>query len=144
MIRRPPRATRTDTLFPYTTLFRSEFEDRHHAINFLDSDHVTVSGNSFHTMRSDGVRGGGTNDVVISNNYFTDFHPVGADHPDAIQLWTTNTTESARNISITGNVFERGARSEEHTSELQSLMRISYADFCLKKKKSTTISTTST
>src|SRR3546814_18636009 len=67
-----------------------------------------LSGNSFHTMRSDGVRGGGTNDVVISNNYFTDFHPVGADHPDAIQLWTTNTTESARNISITGNVFERG------------------------------------
>src|SRR3546814_17629153 len=74
MIRRPPRSTRTDTLCPYTTLFRS----------------------------------GGTNDVVISNNYFTDFHPVGADHPDAIQLWTTNTTESARNISITGNVFERG------------------------------------
>src|SRR3546814_20805373 len=72
------------------------------------SDLVTVSGNSFHTMRSDGVRGGGTNDVVISNNYFTDFHPVGADHPDAIQLWTTNTTESARNISITGHVFERG------------------------------------
>src|SRR3546814_4184259 len=107
----------------------SEFEDLHHAINFLDSDHVTVSGNSFHTMRSDGVRGGGTNDVVISNNYFTDFHPVGADHPDAIQLWTTNTTESARNISITGNVFS----SEEHTSELQSLMRISYAVFCLKK-----------
>src|SRR3546814_7552838 len=63
----------------------SEFEDLHHAINFLDSDHVTVSGNSFHTMRSDGVRGGGTNDVVISNNYFTDFHPVGADHPDAIR-----------------------------------------------------------
>src|SRR3546814_7169738 len=101
-----------------------------------------LSGNSFHTMRSDGVRGGGTNDVVISNNYFTDFHPVGADHPDAIQLWTTNTTESARNISITGNVFERGDgdiiqgifRSEEHTSELQSLMRISYAVFCLKKK----------
>src|SRR3546814_514909 len=54
MIRRPPRSTRTDTLFPYTTLLRS------------------------------------------------------ADHPDAIQLWTTNTTESARNISITGNVFERG------------------------------------
>src|SRR3546814_8411255 len=113
-----------------------------------------LSGNSFHTMRSDGVRGGGTNDVVISNNYFTDFHPVGADHPDAIQLWTTNTTESARNISITGNVFERGDgdiiqgiflrdqsggklpyRSEEHTSELQSLMRISYAVFCLKKKQ---------
>src|SRR3546814_6012884 len=43
----------------------SDFDDLHHAINFLDSDHVTVSGNSFHTMHSDGVRGGGTNDVVI-------------------------------------------------------------------------------
>src|SRR3546814_15063204 len=62
----------------------SEFEDLHPAINFLDSDHVTVSGNSFHTMRSDGVRGGGTNDVVISINSFTDFLPEGADHPDPI------------------------------------------------------------
>ncbi|MCF8708543.1 right-handed parallel beta-helix repeat-containing protein [Rhizorhapis sp. SPR117] len=86
----------------------SKFQELHHAVNFLDSDHITISGNSFQTIRSDGVRGGGTSDLVISDNYFTDFHPVGADHPDAIQLWTTNTTESTRNVTITGNVIERG------------------------------------
>src|SRR3546814_14863649 len=69
----------------------SEFEDLHHAINFLDSDHVTVSRTSFHTMRSDGVRGGATNDVVISNNYFPDFHHFGADHPDATPTSNPNT-----------------------------------------------------
>src|SRR3546814_9919132 len=74
MIRRPPRSTRTDTLFPYTTLFRSQ------------------------NKRCSA--------------------PVGA-HP-------------------VGDCFAkpRTRRSEEHTSELQSLMRISYAVFCLKKKKS--------
>lgn len=86
----------------------SRFEELHHAVNFLDSDHVTISGNSFETIRSDGVRGGGTSDLIITNNYFTDFHPVGADHPDAIQLWTTNTDQPASNITITGNVVERG------------------------------------
>src|SRR3546814_6231570 len=74
MIRRPPRSTRTDTLFPYTTLFRS--------------------------MVSTGTP------------------------------WT-------KHIAAAATVF-CGARSEEHTSELQSLMRISYAVFCLKKKKNTT------
>lgn len=86
----------------------SHFEELHHAVNFLDSHHLDISGNSFQTIRSDGIRGGGTSDLVINNNYFTDFHPVGADHPDAIQLWTTNTDQPARNITITGNVVERG------------------------------------
>src|SRR3546814_5601348 len=71
MIRRPPRSTRTDTLFPYTTLFRSPS--------------VTA---------------------VLSSLFVTSMHKHA-------------------------NCF----RSEEHTSELQSLMRISYAVFCLKKKK---------
>ena len=86
----------------------SAFEDLHHAVNFLDSAKITLSGNSFRTIRSDGIRGGGTDDLVISDNYFTDFYPVGADHPDAIQIWTTNTAKSASNITITGNVVERG------------------------------------
>src|SRR3546814_7083728 len=82
MIRRPPRSTRTDTLFPYTTLFRS--------------------------------------------------------------CWTCCATRSASPASrkaaaraIAGPVASCSTRSEEHTSELQSLMRISYAVFCLKKKKQT-------
>src|SRR3546814_3052174 len=87
MIRRPPRSTRTDTLFPYTTLFRSARpHEQHHQVE--DAPGEDVAG--------DEGEGG---------------------HGDAGAL-----------------VMERG-RSEEHTSELQSLMRISYAVFCLKKKK---------
>src|SRR3546814_1275614 len=82
MIRRPPRSTRTDTLFPYTTLFRSPQARPADAFR--------------HGPR--GARG-------------------GAGRPG----------EGPRNIAP--------VRSEEHTSELQSLMRISYAVFCLKKKK---------
>src|SRR3546814_2001223 len=85
MIRRPPRSTRTDTLFPYTTLFRS--------IDAVD---------------------------------------VGRDRPVAVEVGRgdllENRAENAVEIII-------ALRSEEHTSELQSLMRISYAVFCLKKKK---------
>src|SRR3546814_2030140 len=92
MIRRPPRSTRTDTLFPYTTLFRSR----------LDGDLVV----------QDGVRLAGQ---------------VGGDHGE----------QGREAVLVVGQgVAERslGGRSEEHTSELQSLMRISYAVFCLKKK----------
>src|SRR3546814_9540262 len=87
MIRRPPRSTRTDTLFPYTTLFRS-------------------SGASH-----------------------------GIDEPPA---WAGTEMLSAITLAVAASMARRAPcrrRSEEHTSELQSLMRISYAVFCLKKKK---------
>src|SRR3546814_9094322 len=87
MIRRPPRSTRTDTLFPYTTLFRS-----------LVGRANTVLQIENHRIRSAGRR------------LLKPFRP------------------------ITRYKEERAQRSEEHTSELQSLMRISYAVFCLKKK----------
>src|SRR3546814_8949965 len=93
MIRRPPRSTRTDTLFPYTTLFRSV---------------------------------------------------------DLVRLRPPRNAEEARRGEVERQFLDRGiefeglaapladARSEEHTSELQSLMRISYAVFCLKKKTRST------
>src|SRR3546814_2677217 len=93
MIRRPPRSTRTDTLFPYTTLFRSR--------------------------EPDVLAGMGVDDAVADGRA-----RLGVPGPAARQ----------------GVVSERDlgdARSEEHTSELQSLMRISYAVFCLKKKNKT-------
>src|SRR3546814_5354760 len=83
MLRRPPRSTRTDTLFPYTTLFRSHRRGRRSGA---------------------GASGGGA---------------------AARQPW--------------GGARHGLGRSEDHTSELQSLMRISYAVFCLKKKKQTTV-----
>src|SRR3546814_12596228 len=98
MIRRPPRSTRTYTLFPYTTLFRSGQD----AICTGGGDQI---GDQF--RRNGGARSGLAVLPGISE--------VGEDSSDA----------------RSGGPFQR---SEEHTSELQSLMRISYAVFCLKKK----------
>src|SRR3546814_3311110 len=101
MIRRPPRSTRTDTLFPDTTLFRSmPFRDAHAVVGALVRQAV---------------------DQGASLVELTAAHPdLG---PDAAALIEPGVPVTMR------------TRSEEHTSELQSLMRISYAVFCLKKKK---------
>src|SRR3546814_4656185 len=109
MIRRPPRSTRTDTLFPYTTLFRS---------NGVSC--ATVFG---HKGKSAAM------DHIWANRpqLFADYLAA----PDKIQY--------CRSIPWIGDItcyhLAKNFRSEEHTSELQSLMRISYAVFCLKKKK---------
>src|SRR3546814_9394101 len=100
MIRRPPRSTRTDTLFPYTTLFRS--------IWLLRSD-----------GRADLPREAG-------GSPHRDHDPGSAGAPRAAGKGLAG--------RIAGQATACGDRSEEHTSELQSLMRISYAVFCLKKK----------
>src|SRR3546814_17409650 len=97
MIRRPPRSTRTDTLFPYTTLFRSVLE---HVRGGLPVDRSTA----IHQRHTVARR--------------TGHHDVGTERGKQRGF------EAAQVI-----------RSEEHTSELQSLMRISYAVFCLKKKQ---------
>src|SRR3546814_3457160 len=103
MRRRPPRSTRTDTLFPYTTLFRSAGElgqDRG-----IDDEDVELA-----PALRDGRGEAGD--------------PVGLDEIDR--------RDRRRTASLEDLFLD--ARSEEHTSELQSLMRISYAVFCLKKK----------
>src|SRR3546814_1778974 len=105
MIRRPPRSTRTDTLFPYTTLFRSAREP-------------LIIENLFHLMRRRRYVPGGEED-----------HASGYDEKQHDQQEFRNATHAVLRM-----------RSEEHTSELQSLMRISYAVFCLKKKKNVNIS----
>src|SRR3546814_1927419 len=97
MIRRPPRSTRTDTLFPYTTLFRS-----HRAQDVART-----------VERADAGAAGGIEEAAVkAHAKLVRVEPYGY-RP----------------------VERRRSRSEEHTSELQSLMRISYAVFCLKKKK---------
>src|SRR3546814_2402412 len=100
MIRRPPRSTRTDTLFPYTTLFRSLADIG------LDDPNREVGG---------GER--------LATGEMGDHHGSRERHADPDQPFAP------------GLGHEQHDRSEEHTSELQSLMRISYAVFCLKKKK---------
>src|SRR3546814_5621101 len=107
MIRRPPRSTRTDTLFPYTTLFRS-----------YDIKFAPMKALSLMPVSSDAGEGA-----------------------EAITYRSFEETGMARIISSYADDLPRAdvrgmefIRSEEHTSELQSLMRISYAVFCLKKK----------
>src|SRR3546814_1057446 len=105
MLRRPPRSTRTDTLFPYTTLFRSLFvaDEVENALTYLREIFLPVL-------------------------------------PSLYARWE-------RELGYRPPSFLRAGswiRSEEHTSELQSLMRISYAVFCLKKKKHTPYNTKKT
>src|SRR3546814_7386914 len=107
MIRRPPRSTRTDTLFPYTTLFRS----------------------GLHLPALERALAGGAS---------------------AVHALTVPSGESAKSMAGLADLLDRmlalgidRRRSEEHTSELQSLMRISYAVFCLKKKNSRSLFSTS-
>src|SRR3546814_2313003 len=88
MIRRPPRSTRTDTLFPYTTLFRS-----------------------------------------LQDNLDIGRHEIGDERRQALAVEGA-AAQAARAVRLVAD----HDRSEEHTSELQSIMRISYAVFCLKKK----------
>src|SRR3546814_1890590 len=99
MIRRPPRSTRTDTLFPYTTLFRSELAPGALCLSAVGRRHRLGPGAAPRRGRTPGP-----------------VRPAGGDVHDCH-----------------GDISD--LRSEEHTSELQSLMRISYAVFCLKKKK---------
>src|SRR3546814_6650398 len=119
MIRRPPRSTRTDTRFPYTTLFRSAGQpDR--------LDHGALP-----------QRLPGPLDLQILDR--DDAVPVREDVPCRIQDLDQVCCRGLRRSLDGGEPFARSfiidIRSEEHTSELQSLMRISYAVFCLKKKK---------
>src|SRR3546814_9997112 len=112
MIRRPPRSTRTDTPFPYTTLFRSLAANR----VFGARAGPGISLQLLHAQR-DALR-------VLVDADDLHLHRVA----DVDQL--RRMADAA--IAHVGDVEQR---SEEHTSELQSLMRISYAVFCLKKKK---------
>src|SRR3546814_6427122 len=118
MIRRPPRSTRTDTLFPYTTLFRSQWEYR-----VLDIPLKTA-----HDRRAFFPQ---APRLEIKCRHFCSFVHDGPNERAACSR------RAIHRRRCNGKV-----RSEEHTSELQSLMRISYAVFCLKKK--TTAHTTCT
>lgn len=86
----------------------SDFHHSWHGITMLDNKGVTIANNEFYDLRTDGIRGGGVSDLVVSGNVFTDFHAKSGDHPDAIQLWSTNQTEAAKNITITDNLVVRG------------------------------------
>src|SRR3546814_2039788 len=106
MIRRPPRSTRTDTLFPYTTLFRSI------------------------------GTGSGSQDCRLIRTAIHGHLTLGQCLNQYIVVERRQRSTRCNGLAkLSDAVHDRQYRSEEHTSELQSLMRISYAVFCLKKKK---------
>src|SRR3546814_9339133 len=112
MIRRPPRSTRTATLFPYTTLFRSRLAE--HDIN----DHDRCRRRHATFDQQDRYR-----------------HQSAGDRPaDCLQILNCPVLDTNMDEA---RLIDLETRSEEHTSELQSLMRISYAVFGLKKKNYT-------
>ena len=90
------------------TVSNSDIHDLTTGLNHLNSTGVTFANNTLHDIQADGIRGGGSSNVTITGNHFTNFKPQPADHPDAIQFWTTNTTTAAHDIVITDNVFVRG------------------------------------
>lgn len=92
------------------TLKNSEFHQLKNAVTHMDDDKLIITNNNFHDLLQDGIHGGGSSNVTISRNTFTDFF-TGLGHPDAIQFWTSFTTHSAQNITISDNVVMRGAGS---------------------------------
>src|SRR3546814_4107252 len=106
MIRQPPRSTRTDTLFPYPTLFRSVGIDRRLDLGATD------------------ILAAADDDVLLAVD----------DEQILVGVEIAEVAGAEIAIGEKGGLGRLRVRSEEHTSELQSLMRISYAVFCLKKK----------
>src|SRR3546814_3366566 len=117
MNRRPPRSTRTDTLFPYTTLFRSACR------RDLIARQAEIAGIPVVELAA-----------VFANGLIAVLFDVADDVFDrGAHLGVVAGFDFGRAAAF--QVTDHGLRSEEHTSELQSLMSISYAVFCLKKKK---------
>src|SRR3546814_8732751 len=125
MVRRPPRSTRTDTLFPYTTLFRSQGRVAVHPL-LLERQEIGADIAFLHHMDAQ----------VAQPRHLVGGGMIGA--AVAIEDQVRHAMMDDMVVEEDRPVAERPAivgRSEEHTSELQSLMRISYAVFCLKKKR---------
>src|SRR3546814_6252091 len=130
MIRRPPRSTRTDTLFPYTTLFRSA-EARTRS---LLRQELFALPRSVDPAPDDPGRAVARGRAVRNRDDDPAAHPVGARAGRASVRGARGVAGARRGQRIAAADVPDRARSEEHTSELQSLMSISYAVFCLKKK----------
>ena len=90
------------------TVSNSYFHELTDALGFSNGQYITLANNRFDTIRDNGISGGGASDLTIAGNVFTDFDHIGPIHPDAIQVWTSNTKTAASNITISDNVFNRG------------------------------------
>src|SRR3546814_4359027 len=149
MVRRPPRSTRTDTLFPYTTLFRSRSRGD---AGLGPVDQVEDGLGPGRTGGRQVERGLAVQQRMRADEEGFDPPPVavigaadGVEHPrHVVEPFAMGPGQRFASLArppdrrLRHESTESRPRSEEHTSELQSLMRISYAVFCLKKTKTTT------
>src|SRR3546814_8372442 len=126
MIRRPPRSTRTDTLFPYTTLFRSA-DVKLHVFAQRVRRPVMVDRQGMIQRHVDRHLGADSVGRMAQAGHGPAYRREIAQQRNARRAVEDDPSHGERYLRL--------PRSEEHTSELQSLMRISYAVFCLKKKK---------
>src|SRR3546814_8601274 len=137
MIRRPPRSTRTDTLFPYTTLFRSHQQA---IVAVADQPSRPLAGGRNHRQAVHPALQHDAAQRLVARGHHVE---VGRGKQRRRIVLPAEEAHAASNAELAGLALQLAAqrpvagqpRSEEHTSELQSLMRISYAVFCLKKKK---------
>src|SRR3546814_1572132 len=145
MIRRPPRSTRTDTLFPYTTLFRScarfprpVVRGRFLAVpvSVIHCPSPTVA--PIETCLEVGASGKSQPPPIALYNATSCTAVVACARAQAVSASCRRRSAASSSIPA---ISPAAKRSEEHTSELQSLMRISYAVFCLKKKNPIAIKT---
>src|SRR3546814_8124363 len=146
MIRRPPRSTRTDTLFPYTTLFRSEGQ-----LRYRSGDPACVGLQMVRRRAGDAHGAGGHRDArrsdaaaacLLDDDRNEEGCQTQARVVDDVGLqreparWRMSAASGHDALQLREEHPRSALRQDEHTSELQSLMRISYAVFCLKKKTS--------
>src|SRR3546814_8118802 len=132
MIRRPPRSTRTDTLFPYTTLFRSKLYEE----GIDDKTGDEEADNRLPKLKTGDPL---DRDKITPEQHFTEPPPRYSEASlvrklEELGIGRPSTYAAILEVLRARNYVTMDSRSEEHTSELQSLMRISYAVFCLKKK----------
>src|SRR3546814_5442661 len=132
LIRLPPRSTRPDTLFPYTTLFRSVAPAADSSVRFSVAAFASVSDMLivWPALAPDWI-------VTVACEPSVSLTPLKEVLVAMSSIWLMSWVASDWMDSRSASDTVPLARSEEHTSELQSLMRISYAVFCLKKKKHT-------
>src|SRR3546814_5970333 len=136
ILRRPPRSTRTDTLFPYTKFFRSGVRALGNVVltgtTGIDVQEVDVLGATSLDSSDGNIRIG---NLLAAGPIDASAEAIRIENGGNLVFASLNANAGDAYVRTNGDL-----RSEEHTSELQSLMRISYAVFCLKKKKTQTSS----
>src|SRR3546814_2851587 len=137
MIRYPPISTRTDTLFPYTTLFQSLKRAPRIIAWFTIADNEALvikssleSANDLRSLKIDSEKLVKAHPIIVCGLSYAQFQSDSELATNDGKEWEDYWHES----ELIGLICDAGSRSEEHTPELQSLMRISYAVFCLKKQ----------